>query len=851
MNTEPADSTRPRCVSTAFANLAVLCLGIGLLCCAGALADAVPEAISEKLVHSEDILSELQQGSETVKVIVNLAEPWELRRATEWNSRASLRRLQAEIRARQQKVLDKLGPQRLKLRRRFANQAAFSAEVNLDGLNALLNDPCVCSIEPVYKLQLHLAQGIPLMNAETPRLTYNGQGVAIAICDDGVDYTHPMLGGGGFPNSKVIGGYDFGDDDTDPHPDGDAHGTCCAGIAAGDLASVGDYIGGVAPSARVYALKVEDNADNIYSDYVIDAWNWCVTHKNDDPNNPILVISNSFGGGRYFAACDGDLPSVATAIDNVVAAGITLLASAGNEGYCDSTAWPACISNAISVGAVYDAAFGTSYPCVKEDSCADKRYTPSGCSPFSNYYAVDETQPDMVTSYSNTAPFLDVFAPSDDAYTTDAVGLAGYASGDYYAHFGGTSAACPYAAGAVACLQSAAMALTSSYLTPAEVRDKLTSTGDPITDGKVDITKPRVNLERAINAFTGLPPVAYDAAVSVHPAVATTITLQAAELDGGQPDPPGALSYTIESLPSHGTLTDPCAGAIAPNSIPYTLAENGNSVVYKADSNCFLGTDYLTFKVNDGGSEPNGGDSNTALVTINVQNLPVVVYQTDFEGGLPAGWSIVDGDSDGYTWVATEGYSDRYNDNWTGTFMIVDSDLAGNVPMDEELISPTIDCSNLQNVTLRFRHYFRWWVLRKDEKADVDVRIDGGDWQNLIRFEDGDASGLVELALSPFGADGSSDVQVRWHYYNARFEYYWGVDDVEITAAAQLEYPAADFTQDCDVDFGDYSLFSAAWLTEPNDPNWDPGYDISEPNDNLIDALDLAVFSQSWLIGTE
>ena len=127
-----------------------------------------------------------------------------------------------------------------------------------------------------------------------------------------------------------------------------------------------------------------------------------------------------------------------------------------------------------------------------------------GCS--SGYYATDGTLPDKVTSYSNSAPFLTLLAPSNQAATTDIVGSGGYAAGDYDAAFGGTSAACPYAAGSAAVLQSAAKTLTGSFLTPAEVRAYLVNTGDAVTDGKVAITKPRVNLGGAVDAVTsGLP----------------------------------------------------------------------------------------------------------------------------------------------------------------------------------------------------------------------------------------------------------------------------------------------------------------------------------------------------------
>jgi len=106
-----------------------------------------------------------------------------------------------------------------------------------------------------------------------------------------------------------------------------------------------------------------------------------------------------------------------------------------------------------------------------------------------------------VTTYSNPASFLSLLAPA-------AWGPPTKLGGGYWAvanGFGGTSAACPYAAGAAACLQNAAKTITGSYLTPSEVKSTLVNTGDLIADGKVSITKPRVNLEEAVNSLDGSP----------------------------------------------------------------------------------------------------------------------------------------------------------------------------------------------------------------------------------------------------------------------------------------------------------------------------------------------------------
>jgi len=51
-----------------------------------------------------------------------------------------------------------------------------------------------------------------------------------------------------------------------------------------------------------------------------------------------------------------------------------------------------------------------------------------------------------------------------------------------------------------------------------------------------------------------------------------------------------------------------------------------------------------------------------------------------------------------------------------------------------------------------------------------------------------------------------------------------------------------------DVDLRDFAVFAAAWRSTPADEKWNPFCDISEPEDDLIDERDLAVFVDNYLM---
>ncbi len=451
---------------------------------------------SQKVMNEESIISDITDTG-MVDVIITL--DYDL---TESMSAPAAERIQWL----QEQLMNKPAMLNAPLKRVYENIPAISMKIDQQMLDFLKSSELVAGIEPLITLTEHTAQGLPLMDADVYRSIYNGSGVSIAIIDSGINYNHPAFGGGGFPNAKVIGGYDFGNNDADPIPSGSNHGTNVAGIAAGDItnnSSFPNYIGGVAPGSKLYALKVmPDGSGSTDTGKLTAAIDWCVSHKNDDPANPILVINMSVGGGRYTSSCDGSSSAMVNSVNAAIAAGMTVLSSSGNEGYCDAMGIPACISNVISVGAVFDNGIGTLGFCVNELSCIGST---SGCTAPDKYYSMS-TGADKVAPYSNSAGFLDILAPSHNASTP---------SGSSYTNgFGGTSAACPYASGSVAALQSAAADIIGRFLTFAEVKAMLTQNGDPVADFKNSITTPRVNLANAIEAadiFNGQQLTLYNA----------------------------------------------------------------------------------------------------------------------------------------------------------------------------------------------------------------------------------------------------------------------------------------------------------------------------------------------------
>ena len=363
---------------------------------------------------------------------------------------------------------------------RFKTIPAVAATINRAALGRLLEADQAVAVLPDAKLYPTVSEGLALMGVDRLSGDCTGQGMVAAVTDTGVDYTHPALGGGGFPNEVVIGGYDLANDDADPR-DPFGHGTAVAGIIAGR--PTGGFAGGAAPEARLYALKISpDSSSTAKTSTLIKAYEWILDRLAEGAGPPIGAINTSFGGGYYASACDDEEPALAAVISQLTASGATVFASAGNQGYCDAVNLPACLSQVVSVGAVFDADLGRRGFQLSEQSCL-------AAAGDGLYY--QDTAPDLPANYSNSHPtMVDLLAPGHSAAT---IGLSGSLRSD----FGGTSAAAAYASGAAVLAQQIALEKKGALLSSEEMVDLFQATGLRLADPKSDAVNSRIDIAAA------------------------------------------------------------------------------------------------------------------------------------------------------------------------------------------------------------------------------------------------------------------------------------------------------------------------------------------------------------------
>ncbi len=257
-----------------------------------------------------------------------------------------------------------------------------------------------------------------------------GAGAVVAIVDSGIDLSHPDL------SSKVLTGRTFlgcgasgcGNGDWQSGPaaqrDGDSHGTHVAGIA-GAATSNGRGIAGVAPAAKLLAVRVLDDAGSGSSSDVARG----IRYSADRGAEVINLSLGSLPGGDAFDIV-GSPDSIRRAVAYANQKGAVVVAASGNS------AAPLCDEPGGAPGVL----------CV---TATDRRGARAA-------YANEPIKRDLLAVAAPGGSGASFAACAEGVLSTMPPGEGqadcGYPAAKAYGELDGTSMASPHAAGAAALL---------------------------------------------------------------------------------------------------------------------------------------------------------------------------------------------------------------------------------------------------------------------------------------------------------------------------------------------------------------------------------------------------------------
>jgi len=212
-------------------------------------------------------------------------------------------------------------------------------------LNKIRALPMVAYVSEDRIVKANLKQSVHQIRADIVQdsLGITGKGVLVGDIDTGIDYNNPALGGGFGPAFRVIGGYDFANNDSDPMDDF-GHGTHVAGI----IGANGDSLRGVAPDVKFLAVKVlDENGSGLTSD-IIAGIDYCLDPDNNpETNDGVNIINMSLGGTAV------PVNPLDSAVNNAAKAGVLSVIAAGNNGALGygTISSPGTSESALTVGA--------------------------------------------------------------------------------------------------------------------------------------------------------------------------------------------------------------------------------------------------------------------------------------------------------------------------------------------------------------------------------------------------------------------------------------------------------------------------------------------------------------------
>ena len=423
------------------------------------------------------IASVATSSAQTSRVIVEVRLPSPHVPEGDLPDTATIINQRQAIAARAAQVLSKLPARARRAPLQLRTVPFVALEVTPEERAALALDPDVERVLDDVLLFPVLTDSAPLVEADQAwNAGYDGSGTVVAVLDNGVDRTHPFLAGKvveeacysktepGVTQTLCPNGLDqqIGPGAAAPCTLAScAHGTHVAGIAAGSDPSAAQPIAGVARGASMFAIqvftKVIDPAKcggaasctGAFSSDVIAALERVYTVALGGAYT-IASVNMSLGGQLFTAPCDGE--PYKPIIDNLRTIGVATVVASGNSGIPFAISSPACISSAVSVGST--------------------------------------NKNDVVSYFSNVAPFLSLLAPGEP--------ITSSVPGGSYSAMSGTSMAAPHVAGAWAVLRQAAPSASVS-----DILESLRNTGLAIRDDRFlgGTTIPRIRLLRALASF--------------------------------------------------------------------------------------------------------------------------------------------------------------------------------------------------------------------------------------------------------------------------------------------------------------------------------------------------------------
>ncbi len=239
-----------------------------------------------------------------------------------------------------------------------ANQTEINSKIDstLETIKTLKNLSQIADVEPnqiikinfspddtFFSSQWHLentgqnggSNGADIKAKAAWDVTQGSSTIIVAVIDTGADLNHPDLADKILKNaSNQVIGYNFANNNNDPS-DTQGHGTHLAGIIAGKTNNTLG-VSGTCPNCKIMPIKFMDNTGSGTTAAAISSINFAVTNK-------AKILNLSWGSSGYSG-------SLQYAINRAYAAGITVVAAAGNENVSDYQ-FPSDMNHVISVAA--------------------------------------------------------------------------------------------------------------------------------------------------------------------------------------------------------------------------------------------------------------------------------------------------------------------------------------------------------------------------------------------------------------------------------------------------------------------------------------------------------------------